>query len=145
MAGTTGLEPAASAVTGQRSNQLNYVPTRQNLGPVQASSVHIYAPAKERPLHVRRAVRQEMLESNRILRAPLYCFMLTQVHADLGKRWPRFAISLGWMNCSHSFDDCSNLLQSSPTFLPPKQNSKACRSTARSAACDYRRSATGEQ
>ena len=26
MAGTTGLEPAASAVTGQRSNQLNYVP-----------------------------------------------------------------------------------------------------------------------
>ena len=30
MAGTTGLEPAASAVTGQRSNQLNYVPTRIN-------------------------------------------------------------------------------------------------------------------
>ncbi len=30
MAGTTGLEPAASAVTGQRSNQLNYVPTRLN-------------------------------------------------------------------------------------------------------------------
>jgi hypothetical protein len=30
MAGTTGLEPAASAVTGQRSNQLNYVPTREN-------------------------------------------------------------------------------------------------------------------
>src|SRR2546428_257363 len=29
VAGTTGLEPAASAVTGQRSNQLNYVPTRQ--------------------------------------------------------------------------------------------------------------------
>ena len=29
MAGTTGLEPAASAVTGQRSNQLNYVPTRK--------------------------------------------------------------------------------------------------------------------
>ena len=29
MAGSTGLEPAASAVTGQRSNQLNYVPTRQ--------------------------------------------------------------------------------------------------------------------
>ena len=26
MAGTTGLEPAASAVTGQRSNQLNYDP-----------------------------------------------------------------------------------------------------------------------
>jgi hypothetical protein len=30
MAGTTGLEPAASAVTGQRSNQLNYVPTRES-------------------------------------------------------------------------------------------------------------------
>src|SRR5712692_8775837 len=28
MAGTTGLEPATSAVTGQRSNQLNYVPAR---------------------------------------------------------------------------------------------------------------------
>ena len=26
MAGWTGLEPAASAVTGQRSNQLNYHP-----------------------------------------------------------------------------------------------------------------------
>jgi len=33
MAGTTGLEPATSAVTGQRSNQLSYVPTlsRDNL------------------------------------------------------------------------------------------------------------------
>jgi hypothetical protein len=30
MAGTTGLEPAASAVTGQRSNQLNYVPSFTN-------------------------------------------------------------------------------------------------------------------
>ncbi len=29
VAGTTGLEPAASAVTGQRSNQLNYVPNRE--------------------------------------------------------------------------------------------------------------------
>jgi hypothetical protein len=28
LAGTTGLEPATSAVTGQRSNQLNYVPNR---------------------------------------------------------------------------------------------------------------------
>jgi hypothetical protein len=28
MAGTTGLEPATSAVTGQRSDQLSYVPTR---------------------------------------------------------------------------------------------------------------------
>jgi hypothetical protein len=28
MAGTTGLEPATSDVTGRRSNQLNYVPVR---------------------------------------------------------------------------------------------------------------------
>ena len=28
MAGVTGLEPAASAVTGQRSSQLNYHPSR---------------------------------------------------------------------------------------------------------------------
>jgi hypothetical protein len=27
LAGTTGLEPAASCVTGMRSNQLNYVPS----------------------------------------------------------------------------------------------------------------------
>ena len=33
MAGTTGLEPATSDVTGRRSNQLNYVPamSRDNL------------------------------------------------------------------------------------------------------------------
>jgi hypothetical protein len=31
MAGTTGLEPATSAVTGQHSNQLNYVPFFQLL------------------------------------------------------------------------------------------------------------------
>ena len=29
MAGATGFEPAASCVTGRRSNQLNYVPTRR--------------------------------------------------------------------------------------------------------------------
>ncbi len=28
MAGSTGLEPAASGVTGRRSNQLNYDPKR---------------------------------------------------------------------------------------------------------------------
>ena len=33
MAGTTGLEPATSAVTGQRSNQLNYVPRVATLKP----------------------------------------------------------------------------------------------------------------
>jgi hypothetical protein len=31
MAGTTRLELATSAVTGQRSNQLNYVPTRHTV------------------------------------------------------------------------------------------------------------------
>src|SRR6185437_12543788 len=36
MAGTTGLEPATSAVTGQRSNQLSYVPSIPN----RASSTH---------------------------------------------------------------------------------------------------------
>ena len=29
MAGTTGLEPAASCVTGKRSNQLNYAPAEE--------------------------------------------------------------------------------------------------------------------
>ncbi len=29
VAGVTGLEPAASGVTGQRSNQLSYTPERQ--------------------------------------------------------------------------------------------------------------------
>ena len=29
MAGSTGLEPAASGVTGRRSNQLNYDPTKR--------------------------------------------------------------------------------------------------------------------
>ena len=29
MAGTTGLEPATSDVTGRRSNQLNYVPAKR--------------------------------------------------------------------------------------------------------------------
>ncbi len=33
MAGTTGLEPATSDVTGRRSNQLNYVPEEEaNVG-----------------------------------------------------------------------------------------------------------------
>ena len=32
LAGTTGLEPATSDVTGRRSNQLNYVPIWKNVG-----------------------------------------------------------------------------------------------------------------
>ena len=35
MAGSTGLEPAASAVTGQRSNQLNYDPALRGCCPAQ--------------------------------------------------------------------------------------------------------------
>ena len=31
MAGVTGLEPAASGVTGRRSNQLSYTPLKQGL------------------------------------------------------------------------------------------------------------------
>ena len=34
MAGTTGLEPATSDVTGRRSNQLNYVPSSRVTKPV---------------------------------------------------------------------------------------------------------------
>jgi hypothetical protein len=33
LAGSTGLEPAASGVTGRRSNQLNYDPERDLCGP----------------------------------------------------------------------------------------------------------------
>ncbi len=37
MAGSTGLEPAASGVTGRRSNQLNYDPDlNRNLAELQA-------------------------------------------------------------------------------------------------------------
>ena len=39
MAGTTGLEPATSAVTGQRSNQLNYVPFNNLQAPDLSVSV----------------------------------------------------------------------------------------------------------
>ena len=44
MAGTTGLEPATSAVTGQRSNQLNYVPNLLKIN----SARHL--PVLRRPL-----------------------------------------------------------------------------------------------
>jgi hypothetical protein len=33
MAGSSGLEPAASGVTGRRSNQLNYDPKMMNYDP----------------------------------------------------------------------------------------------------------------
>ena len=35
MAGVTGLEPAASGVTGRRSNQLSYTPLKQALAVVR--------------------------------------------------------------------------------------------------------------
>ena len=34
MAGVTGLEPAASGVTGRRSNQLSYTPSEEDYGSV---------------------------------------------------------------------------------------------------------------
>ena len=40
MAGTTGLEPATSAVTGQRSNQLNYVPSFRRASGKPACLLH---------------------------------------------------------------------------------------------------------
>jgi hypothetical protein len=39
MAGTTGLEPATSDVTGRRSNQLNYVPAMSRDIPMLACGV----------------------------------------------------------------------------------------------------------
>src|SRR5687767_5009498 len=40
MAGSTGLEPAASGVTGRRSNQLNYDPTALPFRGVQRPSLY---------------------------------------------------------------------------------------------------------
>jgi hypothetical protein len=45
MAGTTGLEPAASAVTGQRSNQLNYVPKTSSTICLRALDACVHSPA----------------------------------------------------------------------------------------------------
>jgi hypothetical protein len=43
LAGTTGLEPAASAVTGQRSNQLNYVPTCVSSGSLETLDFRVFS------------------------------------------------------------------------------------------------------
>ena len=43
MAGTTGLEPATSAVTGQRSNQLSYVPTGSGFTQAETVPEGLYA------------------------------------------------------------------------------------------------------
>ena len=45
MAGTTGLEPATSAVTGQRSNQLSYAPAMLHQSTLQHSMPPQYAKA----------------------------------------------------------------------------------------------------
>ena len=42
LAGTTRLELATSAVTGQRSNQLNYVPTLFSLGLLETSVLAVF-------------------------------------------------------------------------------------------------------
>ena len=43
LAGVTGLEPAASGVTGRRSNQLSYTPQRSALEiPSQPRIVKVY-------------------------------------------------------------------------------------------------------
>ena len=57
LAGSTGLEPAASAVTGQRSNQLNYVPFCCESGR-----------AENQPDHPAAAKRREQEQKN----APLH-------------------------------------------------------------------------
>src|ERR1700721_1095630 len=87
MAGTTGLEPATSAVTGQRSNQLNYVPrvvartagwwavTDLNRGPSRckrdALTAELTAP---KPNHPNRRRAREALFSI-ILPAAVICFL----------------------------------------------------------------------
>ena len=49
MAGTTGLEPATSAVTGQRSNQLSYVPkSASTTRMLRDLAVGVYASRLER-------------------------------------------------------------------------------------------------
>ena len=50
MAGTTGLEPAASAVTGQRSNQLNYVPTLFSSGLLETRAFTVFPRSPRFPL-----------------------------------------------------------------------------------------------
>jgi hypothetical protein len=51
MAGTTGLEPATSAVTGQRSNQLNYVPKpwKKTTGVIAMAAVPAKTPLAAEP------------------------------------------------------------------------------------------------
>jgi hypothetical protein len=49
MAGTTGLEPATSGVTGRRSNQLSYVPASRVLSDNTTVSPKMKNPLQLRP------------------------------------------------------------------------------------------------
>ena len=62
MAGTTRLELATSAVTGQRSNQLSYVP-KYNL------DISILSPAKAIPPHLPKLLRFPWLAARSRFRA----------------------------------------------------------------------------
>jgi hypothetical protein len=71
LAGTTGLEPAASAVTGQRSNQLNYVPLDLgrvgNLDGIRLDeSGHLSMPAVDCNRGVRNASGERVLGRHQI-------------------------------------------------------------------------------
>ena len=57
MAGTTGLEPATSGVTGRRSNQLNYVPALAE----QLQNTMPPAPCQIRPKKTRAALPDRLL------------------------------------------------------------------------------------
>ncbi|GEM_PF-4870055 len=61
MAGTTGLEPATSDVTGRRSNQLNYVPAP---GRHTRTSDRVSAPTPNAP----NALRVELVGDIRLER-----------------------------------------------------------------------------
>jgi hypothetical protein len=62
MAGTTGLEPATSAVTGQRSNQLSYVPklffNNMDIGGISIALFHLL------PALARSARQQDQVYQN---------------------------------------------------------------------------------
>ena len=61
MAGTTGLEPATSAVTGQRSNQLNYVP---RVGQNRLETLRVVTDLNREPSQCKREPRNYSTASN---------------------------------------------------------------------------------
>jgi hypothetical protein len=58
MAGTTGLEPATSDVTGRRSNQLSYVPAGWSLRSLTKIS-HLPLPESDNRIDSRRALGRD--------------------------------------------------------------------------------------